>query len=175
MNSPETRKIVKHIDLGVLEIRNRIQINTVIFSILTALVLLLVVVVFVNLRITWGVASSAATGAAVAAESNTIAAKNTARLDAIQDGYINYINQVIALINKLQKDNPQIKVPKAMMPRPPGVPAPAESDLDRPKYEHPGAGVSPTPTTKTRTIIKYKTKRPSPTPKPWYQFFKSTR
>jgi hypothetical protein len=168
VNTEETRAIVGHIDVSVRKIRNRININTVIFSLVFLLVLFIA-------WISWGLARSAIISSKVASDANIIASTNSARLDAQQNQYIDYISQMITFIDKLQKDNRQIKVPKAIWPRPPGAPAPVESDLDRPRYEHPGAGVTPAPQTKTRTIVKYKTKRPSPTPKPWYQFFKSTR
>lgn len=98
-----------------------------------------------------------------------------AKQDASDEQYIKYIKQTVDTWDKFQKDNPQIKVPKAPKPLPIGIPEPTAKELDRPKSEHPLADKTPAPIIKrVPGPVRYK-KRPTPTPKPWYNFFKSTR
>lgn len=109
----------------------------------------------------------------IATQNSLALEKSELRQDADREQYVSYIETIARIIDKLQKDNPQIKVPKAAVFNPPGKEPKGDGDLDRPKYEHPKADL-PTPTPRTKTVIKYKSK-PKPTPKPWFQFFKSTR
>lgn len=99
--------------------------------------------------------------------------ENAAAVKATNDQLLNYIALQVKIINKLQKDNPDIIVPKGVIPLPPGLPQPSDKDLDRPKSEHPKAGKHST----TKTII-IKQPKPKSTPKqfkwPW-QSSKSTR
>lgn len=102
--------------------------------------------------------------------------QNSLRIDANTEALLKYMQRTTIYLDKLQRDNPQIKVPKAAENRPLGAPLPTEKELERPKYEHPKAD-QPRPT--PQIITKYKARpKPKPTPEPWYHNLfnpKSTR
>jgi hypothetical protein len=99
---------------------------------------------------------------------NVMAVTARAENKVMRESYLAYIKDMTAILDKMQRDNQQIKVPKGPEPRVPGSPARSDQELDRPKYEHPKADLpSPTP----KVIIKKVKAKPSPTPKPWWKNF----
>lgn len=104
--------------------------------------------------------------------------------EVIRQQYLNYINDMIDAMNKMQRDNQNpeevkkrgVKVPKWPVLRPPGTQDPVtESDLRR----IPQPAPTPTPIVKTSKVyITKKPRRSSPTPKPFqwpWEHPKSTR
>lgn len=99
-----------------------------------------------------------------------------AKQDAQDLIVVNYIQDTITLINKLQSDNSDpkqiqkrgLKVPKGVEIRLPNVPAPTLGDFERPLTPTP----APAPTPRA---VEHKKKgrspRRTPTPRPWYRFF----
>lgn len=96
--------------------------------------------------------------------------QNSVRIAANTDALMAYMQRTTMYLDKLQRDNPQIKVPKAAENRSPGAPPPTDKELERPKYEHPKAD-QPTPAPITKTVVKYKARaKPKPTPKPAFRW-----
>jgi hypothetical protein len=87
-----------------------------------------------------------------------------ARLDLSDQTYIKYINEVVnRMWDKLSDDNPDIVVPQAPTPRPPGLPEITKDDLARPTAQKRTPAPTPTPRViqKTRTKVKYKVRKQS--------------
>jgi hypothetical protein len=166
------------IEDGVARIRWRLRLNTFIFGI-TGLVGLLTAGVAIGLIFQGRTLSQQSQRNYLLAESSLReSAKANARLEASDSLYMNYIKTTVGqILDKLQKDNPQINVPKAPELRPPGLPLVNESDLERPKSERPKFTPTPLPKAawKAKPSLRGKKSRGTPTPKPWFNFFKNTR
>ncbi len=186
MNTPETRTIVGKIDASVERILARININTWIFSTTAAVVLLMGIAMTVVVLRQNDTIKLAEANRKLATKANKLAIKaagtaasNTTRQDILNKQFTDYINQTVAVWNKLQTDNASpkdvqrrgIKVPIAPIPRPPGLPLPKDGDLER---------ITRTVTASTprpRVIIKRVKVKPTPTPGILQRIFnpKSTR
>src|SRR6266478_3848949 len=102
------------------------------------------------------------------------AAEGRAKADLTEKQLLDYMQRTVQRWDTLQKLNPQLEVPRASEPQPPGKEFLTEKELqrgdgDRPPRPTPTASpiASKPPKAKTRTVIKYK-KAPTPTP---FHFF----
>jgi len=181
VNTQETRDIVRHIDDGVERIRDRINTNTWIFSVVAVGVAVIGIVTGFLIWQGGKLAQAQERNYALAKSSLEESAKANAKLEAVDEIYMTYIKSTVGqILDKLQRDNPQLKVPQAPNPRPAGIPAASEAEMERPRHDlpppaTPQAAKTPAPTTRTRVVVKYRKPKPTPKPKVWYNFFKQTR
>jgi hypothetical protein len=161
MRTPQEDVTIDQIARGVGKISWRLKFNSVIYAAALAASLVLILVSLHSIR------GSNDANFALATDAYKEAVATNAKVDAATKQNLDYIKAMVATWDKLARENPKIKVPKAPVLRPPGAPAPSDKDTDRPDPV-PKAEATPTPEVKTRTVIKWR--KPTPTPKPWWHF-----
>lgn len=145
--------------------RNHRRVNTIMMSVILVMLAIGLWIGTLNRRAI-GVVSSLAT-------SNTLAiAEVKANQDVNRQQYLDYIKDMIDAMNKLQEDNPKLKVPRAPVPRALQGQVTA-SDLRRTPQDAP----APTPIIQKVPVYIHPKKKPSPTPNPYdvRNWFKRTR
>ena len=157
LNRPSHHKTIDDICDSVRKIRRGITINRCIYGTTGILVVILAVMMVQLTRRQDKLDVLAAHNAQVAIEEK-------AKREARDDQYIDYIKSMVAVMEKLHKDNPTVLVPKAPELRPSGFPPVTERELERPRNTP-----APPHTTPTPQIIKVPgpTKRVYVKPKPW--------
>jgi hypothetical protein len=169
MSEQETRTIVGKINEAVEKIRARMNYNTIIFIVILS-------VSCATAWVTWRHDKSLDRLTVLASDNYRKILETRAQQDAQDQITVHYIQDTITAINKLQRDNPSVKVPKAPEIRLPNVPPPTSRELERPQ---PVATPSPTPQPAASHSLKKKARRtlsrPQPSATPWWHFWKQTR
>jgi hypothetical protein len=101
---------------------------------------------------------------------NKETAEERAKSKLLEDQLLEFMRRSVQRWDALQFGNPNLNVPRAMEPFPPGAPELSPSDLQRNIFERPPKPTtSPTPriVTKTKTQVRY---RKAPTPKPAFHW-----
>jgi hypothetical protein len=141
MKGPKTDSLVEaYFSHAIRSIKLAININRSIY--LTTLVII-VGILFMLFRLQ----GQQYISVRLATESLASSVKNSARIDANEKQQLDYIDRMVKTIDKLQRDNPRLRVPKAPEERPAGLPLPTEKELER-------TPVSPSPTPVPRIIRK---------------------
>jgi len=143
------------------------------FKILVALSLIVMLMVSVNFWRSIIISQSMREIASVAMQNTDSVAAVKANQDLYRQQYLDYIKDMIDAMNKLQEDNPRLKVPKAPVPRTLKLNGVTEQDLRR--LPQPAPAPSPIVKTQTKTVIRYRKPKSTPKPKTPLDWFKKTR
>jgi hypothetical protein len=147
MKSGENYVVTTRIDEGIERVISRINRNAIIYS--CALVLILFAFVMVSIR----QSRSNQQLATMSGENYKELLKMQESQDADREAIGDYVKNMMLTMNKLQKDNPNIKTPKAPELRPSNFPPVTEKELERSPV--PVLSPSPTPTPKVKVVRKY--------------------
>jgi hypothetical protein len=171
VTSDETKDAVMWIKGALGEIKRRLNRNSAVYF--AALI-----IACLTAYVTWRHDKALDRLALLASDNYKKIIEFRARQDAQDTVIVNYIQDTVTAMNKLQQDNQQkIKVPKAPNIRLPNAPPPTASDLERP-VPIPVSTPRPNQTPKVAGAVHHSPrpkKKATPAPTPWWKYWKQTR